>query len=344
MENGFIRESLLGERVGNKVRCNVCERRCLLVAGGTGWCRTRRNLGGQLQTLIYGNISSIAANPIEKKPFYHFLPGCQTLTAGSWSCNFGCPWCQNYEITKTPPPARGNLLSPEQFISLVDKSGCQGTCISFNEPTLSLEWSLDVFRLARARGYHNTFVTNGFMTPEALFLLVQAGMDAMNVDIKGDAAAVKKYCRGIDVEKVWQNCRQAIKLGVHIELTTLIIPSVNDSEPVLRGIAGRIAQELGAEVPWHVSGYYPAYHFDAPPTRMQTLVRARDLGKEEGLEFVYTGNLPGHRYDNTYCPQCGEMLVRRLGYEILSNRVRQGECPECGCKIPGTWERQPCYN
>ncbi len=145
MESQFIRESLLQEKVGRKVRCNVCERRCLLVDGGTGWCRARQNRGGRLVTLIYGNLSSLAPNPIEKKPFYHFYPGSQTLTAGSWGCNFGCPWCQNYTISKVPPPGQSEYLSPEWFVALTAKTGCQGTSISFNEPTLSLEWSLDAF-------------------------------------------------------------------------------------------------------------------------------------------------------------------------------------------------------
>ena len=201
--SGFVRESLLQDRVGDKIRCNVCERRCLIVARGFGWCRTRQNRDGKLLTLIYGAVSSLAANPIEKKPFYHFHPGSSALTAGSWSCNFGCPWCQNWDISKTPPPAAGESVLPERFLKVLEKEGCQGTSISFNEPTLSLEWSLEVFRLAGERGFYNTYVTNGYMTPEALDLLIEAGLDAMNVDMKGDAAAVKKLCKAVDVEKVW---------------------------------------------------------------------------------------------------------------------------------------------
>ncbi len=338
MPSNFVRESLLQETVGNKVRCNVCERRCLLVDGGTGWCRTRQNRDGKLFTLIYGSVSSLAPNPIEKKPFYHFHPGTNTLTAGSWSCNFGCPWCQNYSISKVPVPARGEYVSPEKFVAAVGRTGCQGTSISFNEPTLSLEWALDVFRLARPRGYHNTFVTNGYMTPEALELLIGAGLDAMNVDVKGDAAALKRFGKGIDDEKVWAACKLARARGVHLEITTLVIPTVNDADATLRGIAGRIARELGPQVPWHVSGYYPAYEFTAPPTPPATLLRAWQIGKEAGLDFVYVGNLAGHAYDNTYCPACGERLIHRLGFEILSNKVRHGQCSHCGRRLAGVWE------
>ncbi len=333
----FVRDSLLQERTNGRVRCNVCERRCVLPPGGLGWCRTRQNRDGRLVTLIYGAVSSLAANPIEKKPFYHFHPGTFAFTVGSWSCNFGCPWCQNWNISKAPPPGTGEYISPERFVELTERSGCQGTSISFNEPTLSLEWSLDVFRLARRRGLYNTFVTNGYMTPEALLLLIEAGLDAMNVDVKGDAAAVRRFCKGIDVGKVWAACKLARSRGVHVEITTLVIPTVNDADAVLGEIAGRIVADLGREVPWHVTSYYPAYRFSALPTPMRTLERAWQIGKDAGLEFVYVGNVPGHRFDNTYCPGCGALLIRRSGFDVLLNTVRDGRCPQCRRQVAGVW-------
>jgi pyruvate formate lyase activating enzyme len=218
-----------------------------------------------LVTLIYGAASSLAANPIEKKPFYHFHPGTRALTVGSWSCNFGCPWCQNWDISKSPPPKQSAYVSPDQFIALTENYACRGTSISFNEPTLSLEWSLDVFRLTRRRHLYNTYVTNGYMTPEALMLLIDAGLDAMNVDIKGDSVAVKRFCKGIDVEKVWMVCQLARSHGVHIEITTLVIPTVNDGDATLHGIAERIATEIGRDVPWHITGTIPPTN--SPPHR-----------------------------------------------------------------------------
>jgi pyruvate formate lyase activating enzyme len=337
-ESVFVRESLLQQTCGGKTRCSVCERRCLLVPGGFGWCRTRQNRGGTLVTLIYGSVSSLAANPIEKKPLYHFYPGTQCLTAGSWSCNFGCPWCQNWDISKAAPPVKGDYVSPERFVALVEKGGCRGTSISFNEPALSLEWSLDVFRLARRRGFYNTFVTNGYMTPEALTLLIGAGLDAMNVDVKGDAAVLRKLCKMVDAEKVWAACRLARSRGIHLEITTLVIPTVNDSDAALGEIAERIARELGRAVPWHVSGYYPAWRFTAPPTPRQTLERACRIGQEAGLEFVYIGNLPGHRNDNTWCPACGALLIHRLGFDVVRNALRDGRCPDCGRPVAGVWK------
>jgi pyruvate formate lyase activating enzyme len=291
-----------------------------------------------LVTLIYGAVSSLSANPIEKKPFYHFYPGSHALTSGAWSCNFGCPWCQNYHISKTAP-GRGRSIgmSPDEFVTQAINLRCQGTSISFNEPILSLEWSLDVFRLAHARGLYNTYVTNGYMTPEALKTLVEAGLDGMNVDVKGDAEAVRRYCKGIDVEKVWRNCRSAQELGVHLEITTLVIPGVNDRDEVLGGIANRIVSELGPHVPWHVSGYYPAYRFTAPPTTTRTLERAWHIGKGAGLEFVYVGNVLGHRLENTYCPDCEALLIERWGLSVTGYQMDRGHCPRCGRKVAGVW-------
>jgi pyruvate formate lyase activating enzyme len=337
----FARPALLQREEGRRVVCLTCERRCRLVEGGTGWCRTRRNEGGILHTLIYGTVSSVSANPIEKKPLYHFFPGTYALTAGSWGCNFGCPWCQNWEISKKPPPVAGLFMSPTAFVDEVLRLGCQGTSISFNEPTLSLEWSLDVFRLARSRGLYNTFVTNGYMTPEALRLLVEAGLDGMNVDLKGRADAVRRHCKGIEVEKVWNTCRLAREIGLHMELTTLVIPGVNDDDPSLQEIAGRISSELGADVPWHITAYFPAYRFHAPPTSVETMERARAIGRGAGLRFVYLGNVPGHPSGNTVCPDCGALLIERWGLAVIRNRLRNGCCSACGRGIAGMWGPRP---
>lgn len=337
MHGVFVHPALLQEKTKTKVRCHVCERRCEIIAGGMGWCRTRYNEDGNLLTNVYGAVSSLSVNPIEKKPLYHFYPGSTALTCGSWSCNFGCPWCQNWHISKNCPPETGQFISPEQFIERCLQAGCQGTSISFNEPTLSLEWALPVFRLARQHSLYNTFVTNGYLTPEALSLLVAAGLDAINVDIKGEEEAVWRYCKGIEVEKVWAFCKLVLSMGVHLEVTTLVIPTVNDSNETLNRIARRLANELSPTVPWHVTGYSPAYRFYAPPTPVATLELGWQAGKQAGLEFVYTGNLPGHPHDNTYCPACDKLLIKRQGYTILQNVLLEGSCPQCKRLIPGRW-------
>jgi pyruvate formate lyase activating enzyme len=330
-----VKKALLQKQLpGKKARCGVCERRCEIADGSTGFCRTRRNIGGRLYTLVYGDISSISANPIEKKPFYHFWPGSKALTIGTWSCNQECPWCQNFSLSKFPPdPYRANPMSPERFVEQAVRERCQGTSISFNEPILMFEYSLDVFKLAREKGLYNTFVSNGYMTLETLRMLREAGLDAINIDVKGDAEAVRKYC-GTDVELVWRNVREAKRLGLHVEVVNLVIPGVNDREEQLREFARRHLREAGEGTPLHFTAYYPAYKFDAPPTPVATLEGAHDIALSEGLEYVYTGNLPGHRYENTYCPGCGELLIERYGLELVRINMRNGRCPSCGREVP----------
>jgi len=335
-ESPWVKEALLYQKLEDKrLRCNTCERLCAIEPGKAGFCETRKDIDGKLYTLEYGNVSSLSANPIEKKPLFHFYPGSRALTIGSWSCNFRCPWCQNFDISKSPPDQTpANFISPEKFIDLMKEYRCQGTSISFNEPTLSLEYSLDIFELARKGGYYNTYVTNGYMTLPALRLLIGAGLGAMNLDLKGSANVVKKYC-GADVEVVWRNAREAKESGVHIEITTLVIPGINDKKEDLKEIARRIHEELGADTPWHCSGYYPAYKFNAPPTPLHTLELARDIGKTQGLRYVYLGNAPGHKYENTYCPSCGKLLIERYIFDITRYEITTGKkCPQCGQPIP----------
>jgi len=318
-----------------RVRCQTCYRQCVLGDGQIGWCGTRTMRSGRIYTLTYGRISSLSCNPIEKKPLYHFYPGSYALTAGSWSCNFACAWCQNWHISKkTSGPDR--FITPVEFVRQAHQHNCQGTSISFNEPTLSFEWAVEVFRLAHTASppLYNTFVTNGYMTANVLKRLAEAGLDALNIDLKGDATVYRRYCQA-DFTHVLDNCKLARELGLHIELATLVIPGVNDTEAQLTELARVIVIELGRDVPWHVNAYFPAYKFDAPPTPLQTLERAYEIGCTIGLDFVYTGNVNTERA-NTLCPTCGTLLVRRAGLTMLECRVtRAGTCPSCTRKIPG---------
>lgn len=344
-----IKEAVLYEQAGKKVGCKTCERFCEIAIGELGFCKTRMNIEGKLYTLEYGDISSISANPIEKKPFFHFFPASKALTVGSYGCNFSCPWCQNWAISKSVPSPDFfgrtfsqrvcNYLSPERFLQLVNEMRCQGTSISFNEPTLLLEYSLEVFVRAKNGGYYNTYVTNGYMSSDALRLLVEHGLDAMNVDVKGCKESVLKYC-GADVERVWRNIKEANERGVHVEITTLIIPGVNDDPECLRSIASRIRRDTGENTPWHVTQYYPAYkshelglyRWRTPVERME---RAWMMGKEEGLNYVYLGNVPGHPCENTYCPRCNELIIKRYGFGVVSYHLTsENKCPKCGAVIP----------
>ncbi len=319
-----------------KIQCNVCERHCKIVQGKRGFCGARQNIDGELFVLTYGDISSISANPIEKKPFFHFHPATRALTIGSWGCNFACPWCQNWSISKRPANPEGcNHLSPKEFIKEIHRTGCQGTSFSFNEPTtVFFEYALDVMPLAKASGYYNTFVSNGYMTHATLKSLVEAGLDAMNIDVKGCRDTIRKLCQA-DTEKVWKTARLARKLGIWIEITTLVIPGVNDSSQCLSQIAHRIHNELGAEIPWHVTGFYPAYkalQFDlGTPTAISTLEHACELGKKAGLKYTYLGNVSGHLSENSYCWNCHSLLIQRLTYDIeMVNLDKNGSCSRCG--------------
>ena len=339
MSENRVREALLYEQSGDKIQCCTCERRCLIAEGETGRCATRKNAGGRLYTLVYGDVSSISANPIEKKPLFHFYPGTKALTIGTWSCNFDCPWCQNYDISKAPERVgTGQYISPERFIDILKAYHCQGTSISLNEPTLLLEYSLDLFDLAKREGFYNTYVTNGYMTAQALKMLAAHGLDAMNIDIKGEAEAVRRYCAA-DVDMVWRNAVLARESGVWVELTTLIIPGINDSQDGWRRMAQRIKRDLGGDTPWHLSGYYPAYKFRAepyaPPTPVDALMKAREVAKAEGLKYVYIGNVLGHPYENTYCPNCNQCVIERCGFAVTEYKITPDRrCPSCGEEIP----------
>jgi len=332
-----IKEAKFYEKAGNTdVICLTCERRCRISDGSRGFCGTRVNLEGRLYTIVYGDISSISANPIEKKPFFHFHPGTLALTVGTWSCNFTCPWCQNYDISKVQPdPRKADYLSPERFIEIAWKNGCSGTSISFNEPTLLLEYSLDLFPLAKKQGFYNTYVSNGYMTIQALEDLAKAGLDAIKFDVKGDEEVYEKYCGGVNVDVVWRNARRAKELGLHVEIVNLVIPGVNDDEECLRWLIEKHVRELGPDTPLHFTRYHPEYKFNAPPTSVKALEKARELAWSMGVLFPYIGNVPGHKYENTWCPECGELLIKRWGFTVVSNKITpDGKCPNCSFKIP----------
>ncbi|RLE55662.1 MAG: AmmeMemoRadiSam system radical SAM enzyme [Thermoprotei archaeon] len=329
-----VRRAILYERLrGNKVRCLVCERRCVIPEGGFGFCRTRVNIDGDLYTVVYGNLSAIESRPIEIKPFFHFWPGSTAITFSTWSCNFTCPWCQNWSLSKCAPPIPGNYVPPEKVVEEAIRNGDEGTCVSFNEPTLLFEYSLDVFKLARERGLYNTYVSNGYMTEDALKMLRNTGLDAINIDVKGTKEQVLKYC-GADVDKVWRNARLAKEMGLHVEIIVLVVTGVNDDENSIREIIERHLKEVGPYTPIHFNRYYPAYEYHEPPTRIEVLDFAYRLARREGIAYVYVGNVPGHPGEHTYCPNCGELLIKRWHYTIVKYRLTEGKrCPRCGTEI-----------
>ncbi len=345
LQQPTVHEALLYRKLPHdKVECTLCERRCVINPGQKGFCKTRMNIGGKLYTLVYGDLSALESRPIEIKPFFHYWPGSTALTYSTWSCNFDCIWCQNHHLSKTAPqPANSSRYSPEKIVEMAVRGGDDGLCASFQEPTVLTEWNLEAFRLASDRGLYCCYVSNGYMTLEALRLLRAAGMDGLKIDVKGDMETYHKYCGGADVEKVWRNIREARKMGFHVEVVNLVVTDVNDDEQCLSWVIERHLHEAGPETPLHFTRYYPAYKFSNPPTEVETLEKAYEMARKAGVLYPYLGNVHGHGYENTYCPNCGEQLIKRFGYRISSYKVTDDKrCPKCDELIPikGTYARK----
>ncbi|MFW3147038.1 MAG: AmmeMemoRadiSam system radical SAM enzyme, partial [Thermoplasmatota archaeon] len=323
-----------------EARCLICQRGCFISEGSTGFCGTRINRSGSLYSNIYGLVSVMMVSPVEKKPFYHFHPGSKWLSLGSYGCNFKCPGCQNWDISHASPKGKGKFISPEEVVEIALKKGCRGISWTYNEPTLWLEYTLDAAKLAKEKGLLTTNVTNGFFTEDSLDLIAPY-LDASRVDIKGFSK--ESYGKIANIGK-WEGILDVVekaknKYGIHVEIITNIIPTLNDDPRLLKGIAGWMRDSLGKETPWHVTRFHP--HLDLshlPSTPLSTLERAHEIGKEEGLDFVYLGNVPGHKWEDTYCPGCGKVLIKRYIFEIVANNMEGNRCPECRTEISGRFE------
>ncbi len=324
----------------NNVRCNVCRRRCTIPNGSAGFCMTRENRNGALYSTIYGEVSSLSINPIEKKPVYHFYPGSRWLSVGSVGCNFRCPGCQNWSISQWKGgPMYTQYISPERLAREAEAVGCKGISWTFNEPTLWLEYTLDSAKLAKACGLYTNYVTNGFITEEA-FDMIAPFLDVYRVDIKGFSDETYLKVTGIKgFEGILRNAKRAKEHGMHVEIVTNIIPGLNDDAAELLGLASWIKEKLGPDTPWHVTGFHPHHELvHLKPTPLATLERAWSLGKEVGLHYVYLGNVPGHEKENTFCHSCGRLLIERDIFDVIKDDIKAGHCPECGARIPGRFE------
>jgi pyruvate formate lyase activating enzyme len=332
---------------GRRVRCKACQRRCLLEEGQLGYCGVRTNENGMLRPLSYGRVAAMHLADVERKPLYHFFPGTIMLSLGSLGCNYRCAGCQNRELAHAEVPdelSRMPYVSPEELAEKTLKEGLLGISFTYNEPALWFEYTLDTCRLAKTKDLATNYVTNGSLTPEALDE-IGPYLDAYRVDIKGFSqqtyqrvANFPEFGGILDVA-----VRAKRKWGMHVECVTNIIPTVNDEPAELRGIARWIAGELGTDVPWHVTRFVPYGDFGhLPSTPVATLDRARSIGMEEGLKFVYVGNVPGHPAQSTYCPDCGRVLVRRTGLGASKILLTEGACPDCGYRLPGRfgWSRR----
>jgi pyruvate formate lyase activating enzyme len=337
----MIKEAMLWAPLeGGKVACALCSHRCAIAPTKTGICAVRTNNGGKLVTLVYGEVIAAHVDPIEKKPLYHFYPGSKALSIAAPGCNFRCSFCQNWQISQAPRRKDGGLgaepFAPEDIVRTARGQGCRSISYTYTEPTIFFEYAYDTARLAKAAGLANNFVTNGYMTAEAL-TAIRPYLDAANVDLKAFRDETYRKVCGARLEPVLETIRLMRKLGVWVEVTTLVVPGLNDGDEELAAIARFIAG-VDAEIPWHISRFHPDFEYtDAQPTPVKTLRKACEIGKKAGLRYLYVGNTQGESED-TLCPKCGASLVRRRGFFVAENRIAGGACPSCGHPIAGVFD------
>ncbi len=334
-----MKEAMLYEKLpDNRVRCNLCAHHCLIGDGKKGICQVRENRDGTLYTLVYGRTISQNIDPIEKKPLFHFYPGSTAYSIATPGCNFRCAWCQNWDISQMPKELHlisGHEATPEQIAIAAQQWGCRSIAYTYTEPTIFFEYAYDTASFTSAAGLANIFVTNGYMTAEMLETF-QPYLDAANVDLKAFQESTYRKYVGARLQPVLDSLKAIKQLGIWLEVTTLVIPGINDDPGELQDAAQFIFRELGADTPWHISRFFPDYQLtDVPPTPQISLERAWEIGKSVGLRYVYLGNVPGEDKQNTYCPDCGTLLIKRNIYREVTNRIQSGCCPDCGCAIAG---------
>lgn len=321
----------------NAVQCNLCAHRCYIKPGEVGKCRVRYNDNGILKTAAYGNPIAAHVDPIEKKPLYHFHPGSYAYSIAIAGCNFTCQWCQNWDISQSPwltTDQKSPIIPPDEIVKRTLAQQCQSIAYTYTEPTIFFEYCFDISKLAKEAGIKNVYVSNGYMTKEMLELY-HPWLDAANIDIKAFSNETYQKYIGAHLRPVLETCKLMKKLGIWLEITTLVIPTVNDDPKEIQDIAIFIRDELGEDTPWHISRYFPSFNFrDIPPTPVKTLKKIEEIGKGEGLQYVYVGNISQESV--TKCPKCGEDLIRRWGSQIVMNKInKDSTCPKCGHRIPG---------
>jgi pyruvate formate lyase activating enzyme len=338
-----VKEAFLYEKLDNKVvHCRLCAHQCRIRDGAYGVCGVRQNRDGVLYSLVYGKPVACNVDPIEKKPLYHFLPGSFSLSIATPGCNFRCGFCQNWEISQSRKEevsrqdVRG--CTPEAIVEAAVKNNCGSISYTYTEPTVYFEYAYETARLAKKKGLYNIFVTNGYMSGEALEV-IRPFLDAVNVDLKFFRDdSYRKVCGG-SLQPVLDSIALMKKMGMWVEVTTLVVPGQNDSAGELRDIARFIAG-VDRDIPWHISRFYPNYQLmDAEPTSELMLKKARELGVSAGLNFIYAGNVYGWGND-TYCPRCEKLLIRRRVFDILENKVKNGACFFCGENIAGVFHKE----
>ena len=336
----MLKEAMFYEKLEDKlVNCNLCSHRCRKIADSKrGICGVRENRGGKLYSLVYGRVVARSVDPIEKKPLFQFLPGSMSYSIATVGCNFRCGNCQNFDISQLPKERKvivGQETSPEDIVSAAKRNNCKSIAYTYSEPTIFFEYALDVAKLAKKEGLKNVFVTNGYITQEALREIAPY-LDAANIDLKSFSDDFYKNNCGARLKPVLDSIKLYKSLGIWTEITTLIIPTLNDSEDELQKIAEFIKEEVGEDTPWHITQFHSMYKLpDLPRTPVETLRKARQIGLEAGLRYVYEGNVPGETGENTYCHNCKKTLIQRFGYSIQENKIKDSKCTYCGAKIDG---------
>ncbi|MFH1059803.1 MAG: AmmeMemoRadiSam system radical SAM enzyme [Pseudomonadota bacterium] len=320
------------------VQCTLCPQACRLGPGETGVCRVRRNIDGVQHTLVYGNPCAVHLDPIEKKPFFHVLPGTRSFSLATAGCNFGCLFCQNWEISQQSPADTLNLaLSPAEAADEALALGAASLASTYVEPVIFMEYMLDLGREARRWGLLKVVHSNGFVNPGPLKELM-AVLDAACIDLKSSNPRFYREVCGGELKPVQATLKALAKAGVHTEIVHLMIPTLNDDPAETRDLARFVAGELGPATPLHLTRFMPRYKLNnLPPTPVATLERARDLAQAAGLQYVYLGNVAGHWAENTYCPGCQKLLIKRRGMATVENHLSEGQCPGCGRAVPGIW-------
>lgn len=329
------KEAILYHEVGKALNCKICERRCIISPGKTGFCQMRENKGGKIYSLNYAATSSVAVDPIEKKPLFHFYPGSMVFSLGTVGCNFRCKHCQNWSISQADLkkiPTKDML--PDEAIRLTKEYGCKSIAWTYNEPTIWFEYTLDSAKIAKKEDIKTVYVTNGYMTEES-FAEIKKYLDAANIDLKGMSEKFYADLCDARLQPVLDNIIRMHDSSIHIEVTNLMIPGYNDSDEDIKALVNFMVNEVGVEVPLHFTRFFPQYQMlDLPPTEIKYLEKAQKIAEEAGMKYVYIGNVPTGRGENTYCPECNELLIKRDGFQITGNNLlKKKKCPKCKAQI-----------
>lgn len=328
------KEAILYNIMGKTLNCKVCERRCLISNGKLGFCNMRENIDGKIYTLNYASASSVAIDPIEKKPLFHFYPGSTVLSLGSVGCNFRCKHCQNWNISQTElEDIRLREILPEDAVNLAKEYNCKSIAWTYNEPTMWLEYTIDSAKLAKKQGLKTIYVTNGYMTEESLEM-IGPYLDAANIDLKGMSEQFYKELCDARMQPVLDNIKRIYDKKIHLEITNLMIPGYNDSEKNIKELVNFMVEEIGVKVPLHFTRFFPYYKLkNIQPTPVTDLEKAYEIAKNAGMKYVYIGNVPSGSGENTYCYGCGELLIERNNYQIKDHIQKENKCPTCNAGI-----------